>query len=241
MEIEASGGSLQSRVGDAAEMGGGRLRRKAAAALPRTVSGTRARTGMQALMILILVLSGCSSRPLTSVRVAPPTAVLRGASGGGRAPRFLHTRVQHHTNAGSTWNVTRVIVSGDVELNPGPPAPSDAAGSGPTSARTAPGIPNRQLSCLAQNVRSLKNKLSTLRAVSPVLQQHDIVAFTETWLKPQVGDSELSHGFSNHIWFRRDQETEAAGGGVACAVRASLLPTRRSEAEPVGSEVLVID
>ena len=238
MTTKPSGGSPLGRSGGAAEVVGGHFNQKLAAGLPRAVSNMRARAGMQALLLLILLLSG-SNRPLTAARVTPPKAVLKGASVGGRAPKFFHARVQHHTNAVSAWNVTRVIVSGDVELNPGPPQP-DVVGLNSTPARTAPGITNRRLSCLAQNVRSLKNKLCTLRAVAPVLECHDIVAFTETWLKPEVVDSELSHGLGNHVWFRRDRDSETSGGGVACAVRSSLLPTRRSEAEPVGAEVLVV-
>ena len=99
-----------------------------------------------------------------------------------------------------------MVISGDVELNPGP-ARSDSTDKW-NHGGTLPGSPTRQLSCLAQNVRSLKNKLSTLRAVSPVLQRHDVIAFTETWLKPFVKDSELSHGFNSHVWFRRDREAE---------------------------------
>ena len=34
---------------------------------------------------------------------------------------------------------------------------------------------------------------------------------------------------------------QTSGGGVAFAVRSSLLPIRRSETEPVGSEVLVVE
>ena len=79
------GGSPLGRAGGAAEAGG-KFSQKLAASLSRTVSWMQTRTGMQALLLLILVLSGCSSRPLTAARVAPPMAVLRGASGGGGAP-----------------------------------------------------------------------------------------------------------------------------------------------------------
>ena len=244
MEAEVSGSQMDCTGGAAEAAGDQILNRKPAADLPRAVrvmwfpAGTRAL--LPVVLLVFLMLSGCNSCPPAAARVAPPVAVLRGATGGGRAPRFFRARVQHHTHSSSTWNISRVIISGDVELNPGP-ARSGVVDSSPTPVRTAPGTVNRQLSCLTQNVRSLKNEFSTLRAVSPVLERHDMVAFTETWLKPQVGDSELSHGFRNHVWFRRDRETETSGGGVACAVRSSLLPTRRSEAEPVGAEVLVID
>ena len=88
-----------------------------------------------------------------------------------------------------------MAISGEVELNPGP-VPSGLADSDPGPRRASADGVRGQLSCLQQNVRSLKNKLETLRACAPVLQQHDVLAFTETWLKPFVEDSELSHGLS---------------------------------------------
>ena len=108
--------------------------------LPWSVTGTRA------LLVCILILSACSNLP-TVAPVATPKVMLRGAPDGGRAPRFFRTRVQHYSNSSSTWNVTRVIISGDVELNPGP-ALSSVDDSKPTSARTVYGVAaDRQLSC----------------------------------------------------------------------------------------------
>ena len=134
----------------------------------------------------------------------------------------------------SSWNVTRLVVSGEVELNPGPPDVQTAPPTGSSERRRA-----EPLTCMAQNVRSLNNKLGSLRALSSVLPSFDIIALTETWLKPHVSDSELQHGFDGHVWFRHDRAGEVTGGGVACALRASLLPTRRPELET--GEVIVVD
>ena len=187
------------------------------------------------LLALVLVFAGSSSEKTHKSLCSPPTAkvvVFRG-----RVPRFLHSRIQHDVKATSTWNATRTVISGDVELNPGPTvqtAPPERPPDGSNRQRhTEP------LTCVAQNVRSLKNKLSSLRAFSPVLQKFDIIALSETWLNPSVGDSELQHGFDGHVWFRRDRAGGMAGGGVACALRASLLPARRTELE--SGEALVID
>ena len=92
---------------------------------------------------------------------------------------------------------------------------------------------------MAQNVRSLNNKFDSLRALSPALQRYDCIALTETWLKSHVKDSELCHGFNGHVWFRHDRGGDVTGGGVVCAVRASLMPSRRPELE--AGEVLVVD
>ena len=86
------------------------------------------------------------------------------------------------------------------------------------------------------NVRSLKKQLGDLRASTPALERHDVVAFSETWLNDAVASSELEHGFHQHTWLRRDRGS--LGGGVACAVRSSLLPLRQPD--PVGTEMLLV-
>ena len=172
------------------------------------------------------------SEPSHRSLCSPP--VPRVTSFSGRAPRFLHSKIQHDVKSTSTWNATRVVIAGDVELNPGPAAVQAAPSVSIDRRRRA-----EPLTCIAQNVRSLVNKFGSLRSLSPVLKRFDIIALTESWLKPHVSDSELCHGFDGHVWYRRDRDGGVAGGGVACAVRESLLPVRRQELE--SGEVLVID
>ena len=117
-----------------------------------------------------------------------------------------------------------LLLAGDIELNPGPPDPP------------APLAPVRALSVYHANVRSLKRQLGDLRACSPILEHYDVIAFSETWLNDTVADSELEFGFADHTWFRRDRGS--LGGGVACAVRSSLLPLRLPD--PAGAELLLI-
>ena len=68
------------------------------------------------------------------------------------------------------------------------------------------------------------------------LERHDVIAFTETWLNDTVATSELGLGLGDHTWFRRDRGS--LGGGVACAVRSSLLPLRLPD--PVDTETLLV-
>ena len=186
-----------------------------------------------ALAALALALTDPSLEPGTHKSLySPPTP--RVAVSQGRAPKYLRSRIQHDSKSISTWSLVRVIVSGDVELNPGPAGAQAAPPAGVNQRHRA-----EPLTCIAQNVRSLKNKLGSLRALSPVLQKYDIIALTETWLKPHVSDSELQHGFDGHVWFRHDRAGDVMGGGVACALRSSLMPTRRPELE--SGEILVID
>ena len=63
-----------------------------------------------------------------------------------------------------------------------------------------------------------------------------MVAVSETWLNDTVADSELEIGFPDHAWFRRDRGSRV--GGVACAIRTSLLPLRLPD--PAGAECLLI-
>ena len=83
---------------------------------------------------------------------------------------------------------------------------------------------------MLQNVRSLRNKLGTMRTNSVELGQNDVIAITESWLSQDVTDSELQAGLSDRTWFRRDRPTH--GGGVACAVRSSMSPARMCDLEP---------
>ena len=87
-----------------------------------------------------------------------------------------------------------------------------------------------------QNARSLKPKLGDLRAAAAELCGYHLIAITETWLDSTVLDSELEAGLPDHTWFRRDRGS--LGGGVTCAVRSNLQPTRLPD--PAGSELLLV-
>ena len=170
------------------------------------------------LVAVLLIAAGCRDDLPTLARVAPPIVQLKAQAGHHRAPRFLRTRVPHNTKAQSTWNITRLACSGDVELNPGPadgqPPPAAGAGSGRRGSRTDGVL------VLAQNIRSIRNKLGVLRACSPELRKYDIIAWTESWLDDMVETGELQSALPGHTWHRRNRPTHA--GGVECTVSAGL-------------------
>ena len=114
-----------------------------------------------------------------------------------------------------------LLLAGDIEMNPGP---------GSQAVQVAPPESASSLSVYHANVRSLK-QLRDLRAFSSAPERHDVVA-SETWLNDTVATSELELGYDDHTWFRRDR------GGVACAVRSSLLPLRLPD--PVDTETLLV-
>ena len=141
-----------------------------------------------------------------------------------RRGRYFRRRIPYDTKTDASYQRCRLLlVSGDIETNPGPAAGEDGT------------RPNK-LTVYHANTRSLKKQLGTLRTAAPVLQQHDVISFSETWLNSTVADSELEFGFSEHTWFRRDRGS--LGGGVACAVRTSLQPLRLPD--PADTETLVI-
>jgi len=77
-----------------------------------------------------------------------------------------------------------------------------------------------------QNVRGLRTKLVSLRCSVPSFLNYDILVLTETWLTPDIDDSEL--GFTGYQLFRLDRNSEnsphSRGGGVLLAVKSALNP-----------------
>ncbi|XP_043205365.1 HEAT repeat-containing protein 1-like [Amphibalanus amphitrite] len=120
---------------------------------------------------------------------------------GGRRQRLLK-------RAGCGWWLLLLLsLSGNIEHNPGP-----------------------ALRLYSQNVNSLKGKLGTLRTHAGELAEFDALCFVETKMAPSLPtDSELQLGLEGFTWFRRDRT--ANGGGVACAVKASLSPVHRPDLE----------
>ena len=184
---------------------------------------------------------------LASTVLRPGSVDLPAATVGGHAPpprltlrapivrtRYFRTRAAYSANWTASRQLGRITMPptlqlpGDVEVNPGPDdQPAD----------TRPGGRRREVTAILHNVQSLRSKFGSLRASAEELASHHLIALTETWLDDGVDDAELSGSFPNHVWFRRDRG--AVGGGVACGVSASMLPTRRTEPDH-GSETLVL-
>ena len=151
--------------------------------------------------------------------------------------RRFRTRVPYGANRDACHQLGRItyqpslLLAGDIAMNPGP-----EPGRRPAAVQAVTHAPPATLTAYHANVRSLKKQLGSLRALAPSLTKHDIVSFSETWLNTNVADSELELGFDSHTWFRRDRGS--LGGGVACAVRTSLLPVRLPD--PAAAEILLV-
>jgi len=81
---------------------------------------------------------------------------------------------------------------------------------------------NCNLKIFYQNVRGLKTKLVSLRSSFPMFHFYDIIILTETWLTPDISDSEL--GFAGFQVIRLDRthnnsSSSSRGGGVQIFIK----------------------
>ena len=160
---------------------------------------------------------------LNQQQFAPAQAALhRSPSTHPVAPRsfrlWLTLRHQRHkpTCSGRYWWLLALVsLCGDVETQPGP-----------------------AIRLYSQNVNSLKGKLGVMRTYAGELGKHDALCFTETKMAADSPtDSELQMGFFGYSWFRKYRDIN--GGGVACAVKTSLLPVHRPDLETACESLVV--
>jgi len=99
---------------------------------------------------------------------------------------------------------------------------------------------NSFLNIYYQNVRSLNNKLTLLKSLSP-LSLYNILIFTETWLNDNIYSSEL--GLYDYIIYRYDRNEKtnslSRGGGVLIAIHKSL-PSKPLIVENNNLEILFV-
>lgn len=127
-----------------------------------------------------------------------------------------------------TWLITIMLLSGDIELNPGPVSISSQASS-VTEINTLTDLltmPNN-FSFIQYNVQSILNKLDILTAE---LSNFDVLSFTETWLNNSIETDDLLIP-SYHRPERKDR-THDSHGGVILYVKDFIYYERRSDFEP---------
>jgi hypothetical protein len=133
-----------------------------------------------------------------------------------------------------------IVLAGDVAINPGPLSCSSPPHKPSTSipAYLDPGDAAKphNIECLYLNARSLANKTSELQTLVTGV---DLLAVTETWLKPdQIGDCELLPG--NEFSIHRRDRIGRVGGGTLLAVRNTILSLRRKDRES-NAEMIVCE
>ena len=120
-----------------------------------------------------------------------------------------------------------ILLSNDVELNPGPGCTHDL-------------VLNQHfqhnMRCLYFNARSLINKTAEFQAL---VTDFDIVAITETWLKAEITNCELLPG--QNFTIHRNDRANRTGGGVMLAVRNNIFNLRRKDLESNNAEMLACE
>ena len=112
-------------------------------------------------------------------------------------------------------NILLLLVSNDVQQNPGPTSGSNA------------------LRISSFSARSIVNKRLDLQAYVTLVNP-DFIAITETWLHNNIDDNELlPNSYNIH---RKDRESR--GGGVILAVRSNISCFRRRDLEESDCELL---
>ena len=105
-----------------------------------------------------------------------------------------------------------MMQAGDIHPNPGPATASTSSISSLASVSSAFNCSklSNHLSVVHYNVQSLVPKLDLL---TTELSEFDILAFTETWLKPSVPTNDLTID-SYRIPERKDRPSDSHGGVI---------------------------
>ena len=94
------------------------------------------------------------------------------------------------------------------------------------------------------NARSLcpsdrSKRLDEIESILAVKEKIDIICISETWLKPNISDDQLS--IQNYQIFRKDRELPVMGGGVAIYAHESAPVKRRKDLEVDGLEIIFVE
>ena len=131
-----------------------------------------------------------------------------------------------------TWLLSLILLSGDVRPNPGPSSASSTTSSMDSSVTNVLSQ-FHHLSFIHYNVQSIYNKLDVLTAE---LSDFDILAFSESWLHPNISDEESNIPSYNKPE-RKDRDNDPHGG-VLIYIKDSIHYKRRVDLKPVGIECI---
>ena len=157
--------------------------------------------------------------------------------------RYFSSRVKYYPNDVASFQLARLITSGDICPNPGPTrstrtskvgdAKSKRGSVNPVSTQTS------EFKCALLNARSLKafyrdtatgDKTCKLVALKRLIHDnsYDIIAVTETWLSTTIMDSEISG--KNYSIYKRNR-VGRRGGGVLLLIKSNIASSRRYDLE----------
>ena len=139
-----------------------------------------------------------------------------------------------------TWLGILLLLSGDEHPNPGQVSTSSHSSSYSSSGESFSFLNtltlSKHLSFVHYNVQSIVNKLDIL---STELSDFDILAFSETWLHPNIQTTDLL--FLDFKPPERKDRTGDRHGGVMIYVKDSLFYKRRYDLEPRNLECIWIE
>ena len=115
------------------------------------------------------------------------------------------------------WIIHIILLSGDVELNPGPDSVEGSTDSVSSSSFSSFETLTNHLSIIHLNIQSIVPKLDLIECEAA---SYDVFVFSESWPKPETPDESLHiENFSPP--FRADRN-DRPGGGVIVYVRDTL-------------------
>ena len=115
-----------------------------------------------------------------------------------------------------------MLLSGDIEINPGPDSVEGSFSSCNTLSATSFEILSNHLSIFHLNIQSIVPKIDIIRSEADA---YDVLVFSESWLKPNITDDTIQiENFKTP--FKKDR-FDRIGGGVALFGR-DIIPCKRS-------------
>ena len=124
------------------------------------------------------------------------------------------------------WLSIVLLLSGDIEINPGPDSVEGSFSSCDTLSGTSFETLSNHLSIFHLNIQSIVPKIDIIRSEADAF---DVLVFSESWLKPNITDDTIQiENFKPP--FRKDR-VDRVGGGVALYVRDTIPCKRRTDLE----------
>lgn len=140
------------------------------------------------------------------------------------------------TSVCTLWLFTLIVLSGDIEVNPGPGSVGGSTDTSVNSSSTSYQMLSNHLSILHLNIQSIVPKLDLIKCEADA---YDVLVFSESWLKPEVKNDTIF--LENFLPPFRNDRCDRPGGGVVVYVRDSFLCNRRSDLELRGLEAVWVE